>query len=489
MKRAIYLLFLIWLLTSAFLLGPRAYAQSDNFPADQIERLSFAPLQNNKGLAVAEDDRGNLWVRGHIPADLLDVPIIFQIPSARIHDYDLYLRQDGEWKRMPQNTDSRSGYFKSRFPQYALIPSDSVYYLALAEHPPQTLQVQLSERNQFASQESLQLFRIGLYYGLALMSVIFNLVFFLIFRDKRFITYCILLLTTFLSFFYEDGMFHYFSDGRWVMDHLTVLNSAISSIISIPFTYYFLDLNIPFRRFGKWFLAISALLLAGVLVYALTDSPTAQIFVYSLCFLFPVYCLYLAIRRFRYDVYARFLVLSFSFVVVTGLLYVMYTRVDSSTYALFDISTFRLVSSIEIIAISFAIIFKAKTLQHENDRYREELNNYLKSLEVNVADQRIPKNGHALNGVPAMATKNELAGELKALYDLTEREIEVLLCIWDGLTNKEIAERLFITVSTTKYHISNLYVKLDVKNRNQVQVLGKAMWTPDEPLPEQGRHS
>lgn len=474
MKRAFYLLFLSCFFVFTIAANQRAYSRPGEHLIPPVEQLAFVPMQNNGDLAIARDNHGHTWIRGPIHEDLRGVPIMFQIPSARIHDYHLYLNQGGEWARMSRNTDTRSGHFRSRFPQYALIPGDSVYYLALGQHPPHTLQVHLQERNQFAAEESAQLFRIGLYYGLALMSVIFNLIFYLIFRDRRFITYCILLLTTFLSFFYEDGMFHYFSDGRWVKDYLIVLNSTISSIIAVPFTYYFLDLQIPFKRFGKWFLGISALLWTGVLVYALTDSQVVQIVVYSLCFVFPCCCLYLAIKRFRHDVYARFLVLSLGFVVITGVLYVLYTRVDSTSYALFGISTFRLVSAIEIIAISFAIIFKAKALQHENDRYRKELDSYLKTLEVKAANQYYHEDRRTPDASPA-TTKNELAYELKAQYDLTDREIEVLLCIWGGLTNQEIAERLLITLSTTKYHVSNLYLKMDVRNRNQVQVLQKSL--------------
>ena len=50
---------------------------------------------------------------------------------------------------------------------------------------------------------------------------------------------------------------------------------------------------------------------------------------------------------------------------------------------------------------------------------------------------------------------------------LSEREREVLQLIAAGLTNREIAERLFIAVSTVKSHINSLYRKLDVSKRTQ----------------------
>ena len=50
---------------------------------------------------------------------------------------------------------------------------------------------------------------------------------------------------------------------------------------------------------------------------------------------------------------------------------------------------------------------------------------------------------------------------------ISSREYEVLVQIAKGLSNKEIAEALFVSESTIKTHVSNILVKLDAKRRTQ----------------------
>ena len=58
---------------------------------------------------------------------------------------------------------------------------------------------------------------------------------------------------------------------------------------------------------------------------------------------------------------------------------------------------------------------------------------------------------------------------------LSDRELEILQHIAAGLSNKEISDRLFISLATVKWHTSNIYGKLSVKNRNQAVVRARKL--------------
>ena len=55
----------------------------------------------------------------------------------------------------------------------------------------------------------------------------------------------------------------------------------------------------------------------------------------------------------------------------------------------------------------------------------------------------------------------------KNLYGLTEREMEVLALIVDGMSNPQISEKLVITLSTTKTHVHSILQKLYVESRSK----------------------
>lgn len=71
---------------------------------------------------------------------------------------------------------------------------------------------------------------------------------------------------------------------------------------------------------------------------------------------------------------------------------------------------------------------------------------------------------HAPRSIAGTETPKALAAEHSSL---TERELEILQLLALGATNGEIARRLWITQQTVKFHVSNVYRKLDVANRTE----------------------
>ena len=61
----------------------------------------------------------------------------------------------------------------------------------------------------------------------------------------------------------------------------------------------------------------------------------------------------------------------------------------------------------------------------------------------------------------------DFKGKDKICQALSDRELEVLHHLAQGLSNRAIADKLFVTLAAIKWHARNIYGKLDVSNRTQ----------------------
>ena len=76
--------------------------------------------------------------------------------------------------------------------------------------------------------------------------------------------------------------------------------------------------------------------------------------------------------------------------------------------------------------------------------------------------------------VPAAAPFSLNEARLKDL-GITKRELEILELIAQGMSNREIAEKLFVSENTVKTHSSRLFDKLAAKRRTQAVQIAKEM--------------
>jgi len=99
-------------------------------------------------------------------------------------------------------------------------------------------------------------------------------------------------------------------------------------------------------------------------------------------------------------------------------------------------------SLIEIVIFSIVLVYSFEKLRRENQHYRNEIDKYMQN-EMILNITKINNDADVLDKV-----------QLK--YGLTDREVEVLKGINDGLTNNQIGDRLFLSVNTIKFHTRNI---------------------------------
>lgn len=77
-----------------------------------------------------------------------------------------------------------------------------------------------------------------------------------------------------------------------------------------------------------------------------------------------------------------------------------------------------------------------------------------------------------VNVAAAISSFKESEGNKKCDkdYNLTEREMEVLKLIGDGLSNKEISSKLYLSEGTVRNYITNLLEKLELRDRTQLAI-------------------
>ena len=113
-------------------------------------------------------------------------------------------------------------------------------------------------------------------------------------------------------------------------------------------------------------------------------------------------------------------------------------------------------SIIGVLLIGWLFYLYRKNSDLEIENKNAELQNYvhqIKELKDNVKSN-------------SQTTEVDLSDNFEE-YGLSKREIEVFTFLTTGLSNEEIADKMFVSRNTIKTHIKNIYSKLDVKNRIQ----------------------
>lgn len=90
--------------------------------------------------------------------------------------------------------------------------------------------------------------------------------------------------------------------------------------------------------------------------------------------------------------------------------------------------------------------------------------------EIAKAIREAVKGNPTIEGKVTSMMINKMQRDPQKHETLTPRELEVLILIGKGLSNKEIGEQLFIGIKTVKTHVSNILAKIEVDDRTQAAI-------------------
>jgi LuxR family maltose regulon positive regulatory protein len=106
----------------------------------------------------------------------------------------------------------------------------------------------------------------------------------------------------------------------------------------------------------------------------------------------------------------------------------------------------------------------------------------LGEAERSVRTHRLARRTAELDAVRALIAdrltaerRRELAAAVPSVEPLTERELEVLRLIAQGLSNREIGDRLFLALDSVKGHNRRIFEKLQVKRRTEAIALARTL--------------
>ena len=397
---------------------------------------------------------GSYWFKVQLnPSILNEQKLIFEIEGNTINKLEIF----GNHKKIASLNN------RLNTPNLAIEIShnkNATYYIKVHFQKHAYFPLKVSKKEVFFENEKINYLKNGLFYGFVIMVFIINIVFYFSLKDVTFLTYALFLGLTNIGMTDYDGFMFFWIQPEYryyisISLHLLVpLGTAI-------FTSSLLNHHILVPK-SK---VISGVLFSIAAFFYSLFIFTDDFFYFAIGDLFGLgifsYYMYLGICELKRQKFAKFSVIGYSLIWVSGLLFVIPLNWGINVFST-PLESVKLGSLFEMIILTYAITYRVKIMQEENQAFRMQIKNYVRS--IFDLENKIQQQAQEFSN----SSFDKKVDDLSKKHQLTERETDVLLQIANGLNNQQIAEKLFISVNTVKYHTRNLYEKLDIVKRTEI---------------------
>lgn len=307
-------------------------------------------------------------------------------------------------------------------------------------------------------------FHSGLYFGMILMLLLVNLFFYFNLKDKIYLYYIFLVGSTNFVLAYHEGLLYPLVKNRFFTYDVDMISHYVQLIAGYLFFSKFVNLSKHYAKINtvlKYLLVIITLVYLGYFTnnnhnwIAWADNLGVSVFLFFWILSFSLH---------KKEPFTKLITLSFGVVIIAGFIHILFGGI---ALPVIDHTTniVKLGAILEAIILTYATTYRTKILKEENRRIAIELQNYIsKVLNLENSLQKI--------NTEKESTKDEKASlklvEVAKKHELTDREMDVFLYLAKGLNNQQIADQLFVSINTIKFHIRNIYEKMNVKKRSEI---------------------
>jgi DNA-binding CsgD family transcriptional regulator len=297
----------------------------------------------------------------------------------------------------------------------------------------------------------------GVYYGFSFLILCLNILFYFFTKRRFFIYYVIFQLGIIASIAFLDNHIYLLTDSVSLNKAFGYLYNYFISLGSILFISNALHLKKRFPAFN--YIGLSILFISFFLTFYWFLTGTSNTFTTPINLFILVLGFITSIYFSKKLIYARFIGAGYAVLFICHILYSLPVLFGYKDFGFYEWH-YKVGSIIEMLIFMTAIPYRYKVLFTEKTTLEEKISiqeaNFKKEIET-------LKNSN-------ISIEDQLIKFTKE-YDLKKREVEVLEIMNTGATNKEIADKLYISLDTVKHYCSKLYEKTGAKNRTKLITL------------------
>ncbi len=398
-------------------------------------------------------DNGVYWFKVELEAT--QSSLIITLPEAHLSRTNLY-----------ENTREILPLPKKRFQTYKIPPSTESRTLFIKVNCllEARIPIEILKSDDYFEEEATSRMIIGIYIGIVLCIILINLFSYLSFRNITYLQYTLMVVGLSMNVLYKDGLVLLIFGNGIITESVEPFINSILPIAAVLFTTSYLNLKKELPQLRKVGIGFIVLAFACIAIFISTGNKYAFSSI-SILLLLSCDVFWIAgILLWNKSIYAKILALAYGVPLLFA--HDFYISPHLGIHGLgLPLWTYKAGSVIEMVVFTYAIMYQAKTLADENNQMRQKLKDYTDRIKLNRKSNEI--------GV-------QLERELQKKFALTNKEIEILREISAGKLNKKIAEEQFISENTVKFHVRNIFNKLDVKSKRDAGYLYLNFSPPSE---------